>query len=78
MHSLFSNTFAIRNIPLYHHISQIVDAGKRLEQIQTLKFQRNIEREKSLKLSWKVGQKIFADCFFFKKNSEIIREIIIG
>ncbi len=36
--------------------TQVVDAGKRLEQVQTMKFEREIEREKSLKLSWKVCQ----------------------
>ena len=35
---------------------KVVDAGKRLEQVQTMKFQRDLEREKSLKLSWKICQ----------------------
>lgn len=38
----------------FNEALKVVDAGKKMEAVQTLRFHREMEREKSLKLSWKV------------------------
>eukprot|EP00392_Amoebophrya_sp_AT5.2_P001727 g1729.t1 len=53
---LFQQEPRMKSAGAFNEALKVVDAGKKLEQVQTMRFKREIEREKSLKLSWKVCQ----------------------
>ncbi|CAD7971499.1 unnamed protein product [Amoebophrya sp. A120] len=53
---LFQQEPRMKRAGAFNEALKVVDAGKKLEQVQTMRFKREIEREKSLKLSWKVCQ----------------------
>ncbi|CAD7966444.1 unnamed protein product [Amoebophrya sp. A25] len=53
---LFQQEPRMKSAGAFNEALKVVDAGKKLEQIQTMRFKREMEREKSLKLSWKVCQ----------------------